>query len=469
MVFEHYLGELLKLFNFVDDICIISKDGIIEYAETHMPELYSFDVKETVGKHILDIYKSTSREGSLYEVLKTGVPILDNEGCWTTFKGDLLHGISTTLPIYDDKEIIGAIEITRFLVPDSERRSVFLRRSGRPGSFHKKYFTLEDMVTQDPRMLEIKDRIAKIASGDMSVLICGDTGTGKEVAAQAIHSLSPYAGGPFISQNCAAIPPALLESMFFGTERGAYTGAENRKGLFELADHGTLFLDEINSMEVGMQAKILKSIEEKKIRRVGGQKLIDVSVRVISALNEDPLALVAKKQLRRDLFYRLSAVHIVLPPLRERSSDIEYLADYFIRHYNSTMNRSIQGLSDDVLELFHHYEWPGNVRELKNVIEAAFTLAPDGFISAQHLPDYLKSVSQQPGAADPANEADVSGETAERDFNLKRLMEQYEYKIIMEACGCSASLTEAAQKLGMSKQSLNYRRQKYKNKFGADS
>ena len=202
-------------------------------------------------------------------------------------------------------------------------------------------------------------------------IIWGETGTGKELFAQSLHSHSSRARGPFVAQNCAAIPTTLLESTLFGTTRGSYTGAENRKGLLKQADGGTLFLDEVNSMDLSLQAKILKAIEEKRFRPVGGEQDVHRDVRIVSAMNVDPITAVREGLLRRDLFYRLGVVQLALPPLRKRPEDIPLLTDFYVEQYNRNMGRAISGVSELVRNALLAYEWPGNVRELRNEIGRA--------------------------------------------------------------------------------------------------
>ncbi len=235
----------------------------------------------------------------------------------------------------------------------------------------------------------IKERIPMIADTDSSVLIYGETGTGKELVAQSIHTASKRRNKKFVSQNCAAIPGNLLESILFGTTKGSYTGAENKPGLFEIASGGTLFLDEINSMEISVQPKILKAIEEKQVVRLGGYEPIKTDIKIVSAVNENPLQCIAENKLREDLFYRLSVVQLNIPPLRERINDLFYLVSHFINIYNTSMHCNLIGIDEEVETIFRGYNWPGNVRELKNVIEGAFNVASARFIQKKDLPEYL--------------------------------------------------------------------------------
>jgi transcriptional regulator with PAS, ATPase and Fis domain len=219
------------------------------------------------------------------------------------------------------------------------------------------------------------------------VLITGESGTGKELVAQTIHRLSPRASAPFVAINCAAIPETLLESEIFGHEKGAFTGAADRRpGCFELADRGTLFLDEIGEMTPTTQVKLLRVLQERTFRRLGGRLEQAVDVRVIAATNMDPLEAVAKGKLREDLYYRLNVFALHLPPLRERKDDLPLLVHAFVTEFNARNQKSIAGVDHQTLRLLERYDWPGNVRELRNVIERATILAPGPLIEPGHLP-----------------------------------------------------------------------------------
>ncbi|OGW28084.1 MAG: Fis family transcriptional regulator [Nitrospirae bacterium GWC2_57_13] len=247
------------------------------------------------------------------------------------------------------------------------------------------------LIGECVEMEKVKDLILKIARSDATtVLIQGDSGTGKELVAKAIHAASARVDKPFHAMNCAAVPETLLESELMGHEKGAFTDAKSaKKGLFELADSGTLFLDEIGDMDLSMQAKLLRILEEKTFKRVGGVKDIKVDVRVISASNQDLLKSMSDGTFRKDLFYRLQVVPVMLPPLRERGSDILLLANYFIDHFNRECHKSVSGISKEAEDVLLSYSWPGNVRELKNVIERAMILEVQDELLVEHLPQEL--------------------------------------------------------------------------------
>ncbi len=243
-----------------------------------------------------------------------------------------------------------------------------------------------DIIGQNEKMLEISQLIHKVAKSDATVLLQGESGTGKELFARAIHSLSHRKDKPYIAINCAAIPHELLENELFGSEKGAFTGAHARKmGKFEIANTGTIFLDEIGDMDISLQAKLLRVLQQKNFERLGGTKPIDIDVRVIAATNMDLNELIAAKKFREDLYYRLSVFPIVIPPLRERRDDIKRLADYFIEKYCREMKKGLKSLSRDAIRLLEKYHWPGNVRELENTIERAVILSEGKKITPDHL------------------------------------------------------------------------------------
>ena len=246
------------------------------------------------------------------------------------------------------------------------------------------------MVGNSPEMRKIYQVIEQAAPTSASVLITGESGTGKELVAQTIHQLSPRAAFPFVAINCAAIPETLLESEIFGHEKGAFTGAADRRpGCFELADRGTLFLDEIGEMTPATQVKLLRVLQERTFRRLGGRTEQSVDVRVLAATNTDPGEAVRKGRLREDLYYRLNVFALRLPPLRERREDLALLTQAFIAEFSARNQRTIAGVDHETMRIFEEYGWPGNVRELRNVIERATILAPGPLIEPQHLPPSL--------------------------------------------------------------------------------
>ncbi|OGC81053.1 MAG: hypothetical protein A2W07_04935 [candidate division Zixibacteria bacterium RBG_16_43_9] len=252
-----------------------------------------------------------------------------------------------------------------------------------------------EIIGKSEKMKEVTRLVKKVAPSDTTALLLGESGTGKELFARAIHSLSPRKNGPYVAINCAAIPRELLENELFGSEKGAYTGAVVRKmGKFEIAEKGTIFLDEIGDLDIALQAKILRVLQEKRFERLGGTKTISVDVRVIAASNFDLKKAIEKKLFREDLYYRLSVFPISIPPLRERREDVPELADFFIRKYCLEMKKEKKSPSADALNLMDKYLWPGNVRELENTVERAIILCEGKKILPEHLAIRLPSNSE---------------------------------------------------------------------------
>ena len=384
---NEYLRQITRLLKINGDsmegMMVVNRDGIIEYykASSALEKLPDDFGRQVRGKHLLEVYPDLSEETStVIRTLRTGTITVGEKQVLTSgnFK---LTMTTTTYPIMgEDGSIQGAVDIAQLL-------DISERGTSRPVQYGQS--ALDDIVTQNAAMEQLKRVVKEVAKNDSATLIYGETGTGKELFAQALHLLSARKDKPFIAQNCAAIPVNLLESMFFGTERGGFTGAESKKGLFELADGGTLFLDEINSMDPALQAKLLKVLEEKKVRRLGGSRDIPFDVRIVAAVNEKPQKLIREGRLREDLYYRLGVIRLTLPPLRERLCDIGPLADYFIEHYNRKLHRRVRGLSERALRLLRGYAWPGNVRELKNAIEGAVAVARGERLTVEDMEEIL--------------------------------------------------------------------------------
>ncbi|HLQ78149.1 MAG TPA: sigma-54 dependent transcriptional regulator [Terriglobia bacterium] len=282
----------------------------------------------------------------------------------------------------------------RALLQEAERDVELRAKATKLSSRLKKGGAFGDFVGQGRGMREAYDLIENVASSDASVIIFGESGTGKELAARTIHRLSARNKGPFVAINCAAIPESLIESEVFGHEKGSFTGAvATRAGCFELANTGTLFLDEIAEMPSALQPKLLRVLEDGKVRRLGGDRELSFDVRIIAATNRDPRTAVSDGRLREDLYYRLNVFTIVLPALRDRRDDIPLIAQHFISEFNNKHHRNVDAMRDEAQEMLSQYAWPGNVRELRNVIERAVILAKGNWIETLHLPPYIRDVA----------------------------------------------------------------------------
>ncbi|MGA8669762.1 MAG: sigma-54 dependent transcriptional regulator [Terracidiphilus sp.] len=314
---------------------------------------------------------------------------------------------------------------------------------------------LGSMVGTSRAMQDIFGLIEQIAPSNVSVLITGESGTGKELVARTLHDLSPRKPRPFVAVNCAAIPETLIESELFGHEKGSFTGAvERRAGCFELATGGTLLLDELGEMPAGTQAKLLRVLEERKLRRIGGRTEQDVDVRVLAATNRDPAEAIARGELRSDLFYRLNVFHIDLPPLREHVEDLPAMAEAMISEMNQKHGKKVSGVGQSILDRMMAYDWPGNARELRNTIERAVVLCPDGApLEAAHLPPAFGKAQAQSMPVFDANIVSVRVGTT---------VDEAERLLIMRTLESTGqNKTRAAEILGVSLKTLHNKLKEY--------
>jgi two-component system response regulator PilR (NtrC family) len=314
---------------------------------------------------------------------------------------------------------------------------------------------LDELVGESPRMKEVVELIDRIAPTHSTVLICGESGTGKELAARAIHARSPRHGRPFVSINCGAMPDELLESELFGHARGSFTGAvTSKKGLFEVADGGTVFLDEIGDTTPAMQVKLLRVLQDRRIRRVGGTEEAEVNVRVLAATNQDLEQLVRDKRFREDLFYRINVLQILMPPLRDKREDIPRLVRHFLQKYGALMGKRMAGVSDAAMEQLLGHSWPGNVRELENVVERAVALATGDSITPENLTRDLAGGQRAPRELPDG----LTDQGIDLESRLEGLRLHFMQLALDRAHGVQ---TRAAELLGMSFRSFRYFAKKY--------
>ena len=311
-------------------------------------------------------------------------------------------------------------------------------------------FGLENLIGQSPAMLQMFDIIRQVAPTRASVLITGETGTGKELVAHAVHNLSPRKAGPFVAVHAAALPTTLLESELFGHEKGAFTGAvERRAGRFEMADGGTIFLDEVGELEPAMQVKLLRVLEERRFERVGGNKTLEVDVRLVAATNRDLKKMVTEGKFRDDLFYRLSVVTVNLPPLRERRDDVPLLVTAFNRQYSQENNTPVREITQEAVNLLMAYDWPGNVRELRNAIEQMVVLARGDRLTVRDIPAAIRSGADLTKISVVRPGVTMTVEEAERQLIIQALKET------------DGNRTKAADKIGMSRRTLHRKLKEY--------
>lgn len=454
---EEYLDTITNMENYADGIIVLDEEAKVIYIRQFKPGLSPLDERRAIGKSIFEIYPNLKPETStLIAAIQRGETTLNNEETLTTATGETFQIIDNTFPVKKDGKVIGAVSVATFPEKGVNRSGLILHSDIVAPA--KDLYTIEDIIGRSKQTQDLRIQIRRVSTTSSSVLIYGSTGTGKEMVAQSIHSASDRNHHRFISQNCAAIPATLLESIFFGTVKGAYTGAENKAGIFESADGGTIFLDEINSMDISLQAKLLRVLEERKITRIGGVDSVNVNVRIIAATNKRPSLCIQDGTLRPDLFYRLGSVTIDVPDLTERLEDLPLLTDYFISMFNASMHKNITGVSKEVMEILKNYSWPGNVREFRNIIEGAFNLCDGNVIDVGSLPSYLLS---EFNLTRPGLDEEKAAEEILWEGSLKSTMDAYEKKLILKAVDGHKSLTAAADYLGITRQSLNQKLRKY--------
>ena len=448
-----------------EGIHVVDADGISIFYNHVAARMDGLTPDEVLGKPLLDVFPSLDRHSStLLRVIESGEPIYNQPQAYTNWKGVRVETINTTLPVRVGKRLVGAVEVSKDIgkLKELSERLVDLqaqisrpRRSKRVTdavSFH-----FDDILTQSERMRSLKERARRAARTTSPVLVYGETGTGKELFVQSIHHASARGEKPFIAQNCAALPASLLESLLFGTTKGSFTGAEDRPGLFELADGGTLFLDELNSMPLDLQAKLLRVLQDGQIRRIGSRQSTMVDVRVIAAVNEPPQSLVERGQMRSDLYYRINVVSFELPPLRQRREDIALLVEHFLEVFNRRFGMNVKGISPDVEQLFAAYDWPGNVRELEHVVEAAMNMVDGEVIEREHLPQHLLERYGSSLMADQCN-AGPAREWSAGERPMPEMVRELEEQLITDALAkTQGNVLRAAKLLGIPRQTLQYK------------
>ena len=403
---ETYTAEQLNLIyesvlDQVEEGVVISDDeNRILFINRAAEVIEGIDAKKSINKRMEELYSPTDltpNQSHHSVVLDTGIPANEYYNKYVVKENHkIVNALERMFPVNVGKKTIAVYSLIKNLpvLKKSMEQSLGLYThfaEEKPKNGTK--YTFGSILGNDIRFVETISNAKHVAKNQTNVLIYGETGTGKELFAQSIHNYSSYQVGPFISVNCAAIPNTLLESMFFGTTKGAYTGAVNTPGLFEQAENGTIFLDEINSMDMALQAKILKVIENRTVRRIGADKETEIRCRILCALNEDPVQCIEDGKLRRDLYYRLSSCILHIPPLRERKSDIPLYCNYFLSRFNKEYSQRIERVDEGLLSLFMSYNWPGNVRELQHVIESAYSVAEESIrvLKLENISSYYKS------------------------------------------------------------------------------
>jgi arginine utilization regulatory protein len=401
-------------------------------------------------------------------------PIIDHTLLYRTRKGKVANTIHNVYPLFQNRRLNGAVCFVKdYNVLEDTISSVSIPKDKNNYSNGTR-FTFANIVSENMDYLKALNMARRTAKTPSPVMLYGETGTGKELFAQAIHNHAFKGDRRYIPVNCSAIPENLLEGILFGTTQGAFTGAQSKPGLFEKANGGTLFLDEVDSMGTALQAKILRVIQEKKVRRLGSLEEIEIDIKIISSINSPPEESIKRRLLREDLFYRLGVVFITIPPLREHMDDIEGLVSHFIHKHSHAINKQVAGISDQVMKKFTNYHWPGNIRELEHVIESAINMIEDDqTIDMQHLKSCFINLEHPEGGRDAGELRKNAPEVRFNDpqeimgmqhNNLSLLEEKKlrEKRFIEQALKTNeGNVSMTARTMGISRQLLYYKLKKY--------
>lgn len=464
MDYKLLLESVLKHLD--EGILVVDKNAVVTFYNEPATNIAGITQEKAIGKNILEIFPELTPETStFYRVLQNKQPIIDYVQTYHNYQGVKVSTLTSTIPLMEQGEIVGALEIYRDLTQVKELSEKVLNLQSE--LFKKKHdekaykgnsvtYTFEDIIGQSRAIKDVKQRARKIADSNSPVLVYGETGTGKELLVQAIHNGGKRKSQPFIAQNCAALPNTLLDSILFGTTSGSFTGAKDKPGLFELAHGGTLFLDEVNSMDMELQGKLLRVLQDGVIRRVGGTSTVVVDVRIIASTNEHPLKMVEQKLLRKDLYYRLNVIPLNIPALKERKEDIALLTRHFIAMYSGKVGRQVENISSEALQILQAYHWPGNIRELQYAIESIMNFTESNTIDVADIPQHISNSLYT--AARTADEFEENPMLTSLEAKLNDYEKQLIKQAIRQANGNGA---KAARLLSMPRQTLHNKMRKH--------
>ena len=462
---SHIVSLFSRFFDLIHQpITIIDRDARFIYYNQESADIDGYSVQAALGKTHNEVYGIPEEKSTMLRALYDGTEFTGNHQVYYNRKGKAVEFQHTTVPLRAGSgEILGVIEIGRDLSLTRLLQEQVVELNNLLYSHTQQEQTYE-IITADPGMKKLITQAQRMAVSDMPVMIVGDTGTGKELFARLVHRASRRSDKPFIALNCAAIPEPLLESTLFGTEKGAFTGAENRQGYLELARDGTLFLDELSAMPVSLQSKLLRFCQDNTFWKVGGTRQLISNIRIISALNESPLHLVSSGQLRADLYYRLCVGQITIPPLTSRPGDIILLANHFIRKYRDRVTCNIYGLSEKCAEHLQTLPWPGNVRMLENVIvRSMLQQEHDGLldvIASDNEVCFLGQAHNSP-VKNKNNDYHI-----DQNFGLDDTLADVEKQLIINALNMTnGNISLAAANLKIPRTTLYYKVKKYNLTF----
>ena len=463
---------LCLLCDFDQGVLMTDETGTLIFYNSVQANIDKLNPADVLGKKIYDVYSYNNDSSTCMRVLKHGRPIINYALSYNSRNANVGNTIHSVFPLFNDGKIAGTICFVKDYNILERNIPAFLEPRNNEKFAEGTKFTFASIIGSAPNFINAV-RTAKMAANSPSpVMLYGETGTGKELFAQAIHNFRYDNQEHFIDINCAAIPEALMEGLLFGTVKGAYTGAIDRAGLLEAANGGTIYLDEINSMPLALQGKLLRALQEKKIRRVGSLDNTPLNCKVICSVNEDPRQLVKSGKFRMDLFYRLAVVYISIPALRERQVDIEELGRHFLQKYNIMLGKNLKNISPEVISFFWNYSWPGNVRELEHIIESAvnMTSSSDNTLNLEHcyIANLLGITNNSEGIYDLSSQFDEEGANVSKERCIFKRQSLPVASTVLESSQIvealrrhEGNIAKAARSLSISRQLLNYKVRKY--------
>lgn len=469
---ETYEKIVDKILSSIEEgVHVIDQGGNPLFYNRAMAQMEKMEQADVLGKPFHEVFKNISKtESTLLQALEYGKTTVSTKQTYFNKDGKKITSVNTTIPVINRGKIIAAIEIAKNITEIEKMSNAILdlqQKTLEPENRYRpiKRYNFENLIGENDAFNKVIETAKKAAHTSASVVIFGETGTGKELIAQSIHYGGVRKNKPFLAQNCAALPESLLEGILFGTSKGGFTGAIDRAGLFEQADGGTLLLDEINTMPYELQGKLLRVLQEDYIRRVGGTKDIPIDVRIIATMNEKAEDLIASGKLRKDLYYRLNIIGIYMVPLRDRKDDIVLLAEKFIEKYNDKYKKQVAGLTHEAKEKLYFYDYPGNVRELENLIMAAVSMAENNeALTEKHIlihDSHEDCYSGKPGYQ--FQEAVREYDYDEEEIGLDEFLNRKEEELIRKALKrTEGNISQAANYLKIKRQTLQHKMKKFK-------
>ncbi len=468
--------DFISVMDSMDEGVIITDNrGVIQYYNETQAKIDGLDCQFVVGKKVTDIYQLSGDTSLIMLCIRLGKPIRNRTFFYKTKFGKIANTIHSIFPVYRGAVVYGTICFVKDYKILRNTTPVVSIPEVKPTRENGTSYTFADIIGHNHELVRSVNTSRVAADSVSPIMLIGETGTGKELFAQSIHNQSARSRKPYVAVNCAAIPENLLEGLLFGTTRGAFTGAMDKPGLLEQANGSTLFLDELLSMPLSLQAKMLRVLQEKKVRRIGSSQEINLNVKIITSVNKAPRDAIQDGELRIDLFYRVGVVMVKIPPLRDRPDDLEELTNHFILTLNKALGTNVRSISSEVMNLFRGYNWPGNIRELEHLLEGALNIIGyDEELSMKHFSAVFESMeNMNPPSVDTA-----AAPVASRKKSLspeqvpvvtpgsgKTLVEhqaEQEKKAVSEVLlATEGNITRAAVLLGISRQLLHYKMKKH--------